>query len=62
MENQLKSLVNSVIMENNDLMASVDIIANKLIAVEINGKKNCILDLKLVASDGRYFIQNFKKA
>jgi hypothetical protein len=44
MENQLKSFINSVIMENNDLIASVDIIANKLIAGEINGKKNCILD------------------
>ncbi|MDR2830407.1 MAG: hypothetical protein LBB45_05140 [Methanobrevibacter sp.] len=37
------------------------IIANKLIAGEISGKKNCVLDLSLVAFDGRHFIQNFKK-
>ncbi|MDR2829857.1 MAG: Rpn family recombination-promoting nuclease/putative transposase [Methanobrevibacter sp.] len=56
MENQLKSFINSVIMENNDIVVSIDIIANKLIAGEIKGKKNCILDLRSVASDGRHFI------
>jgi hypothetical protein len=44
MGNQLNSFINSVIMENNDLLVSIDIIANKLIVDEISGKKNCILD------------------
>ncbi|MDR3222751.1 MAG: Rpn family recombination-promoting nuclease/putative transposase, partial [Methanobrevibacter sp.] len=56
MESQLKSFINAVILEDNESIESVNIIANKLIAGEIKGKKNCILDLRSITSDGRHFI------
>lgn len=56
MENQLRSFINVVLVESDDSIVSIDIVANKLITGEIRGKKNCILDLRSVASDGRHFI------
>jgi predicted transposase/invertase (TIGR01784 family) len=56
MERQLKSFINAVLKENNDSIEFIRIIENKLISAEIKGQKNCILDLRSIASDGRYFI------
>ncbi|GAA5819424.1 MAG: Rpn family recombination-promoting nuclease/putative transposase [Methanobrevibacter sp. CfCl-M3] len=56
MERQLKSFINAVLKENNDSIEFIEIIENKLIFAEIKGQKNCILDLRSVASDGRHFI------
>jgi predicted transposase/invertase (TIGR01784 family) len=56
MENQLKSFINAVILEDDDSIKSIDIIANKMIAGEIKGKKACILDLRSESHDGRHFI------
>ncbi|MDR2624324.1 MAG: Rpn family recombination-promoting nuclease/putative transposase [Methanobrevibacter sp.] len=92
MENQLKSFINAVILENDDLsnsnkgfnqiflsknrrklkngvpvfkcsdlIDSIDIIANKMIAGEIKGKKKCILDLRSIADDGRRFIVEIQR-
>ncbi|MDR3290795.1 MAG: Rpn family recombination-promoting nuclease/putative transposase [Methanobrevibacter sp.] len=56
MESKLKSFINAVILEDDDSIDSIDIIANKMIAGEIKGKKTCILDLRSESPDGRHFI------
>ncbi|MDR3292042.1 MAG: Rpn family recombination-promoting nuclease/putative transposase, partial [Methanobrevibacter sp.] len=56
MENQLKSFINAILLEDNDSIKSINIIANKMIAGEIKGKKACILDLRSESYDGRHFI------
>jgi predicted transposase/invertase (TIGR01784 family) len=55
-EKQLKSFINAVLKKNNDSIEFIEIIENKLISGEIKGRKNCILDLRSVSSDGRHFI------
>jgi predicted transposase/invertase (TIGR01784 family) len=54
MENQLKSFINAVILEDNDSIKSINI-ANKMIVGEIKGKKAYILDLRSESPDGRHF-------
>jgi hypothetical protein len=45
-KNQFKSFINTVVLEDNDSINSIDIVANKLITGEIKGKKTFILDLR----------------
>ncbi|GAA5818450.1 MAG: Pseudogene of Rpn family recombination-promoting nuclease [Methanobrevibacter sp. CfCl-M3] len=61
MEKRLKSFINAVLMQNNDSIEFIEIIANKLISGEIKGRKNCILDLRSVSSDGRHFIVEMQR-